>query len=87
MLYEVLLRWKDGTFSGAHVSNLERILDDDGTTVLAEKQTAAAGISGDDLTAVLGQALIDALARNVELEAQVATLTAQVAAITTETAS
>ncbi len=43
--YEFLIRWTDGKISGAHIKFLERIIDDDGVTVLSEKEGMAQPVS------------------------------------------
>ena len=43
--YEFLVRWTDGKISGAHIKFLERIIDDDGVTVLSEKEGMAQPVS------------------------------------------
>ena len=76
--YEFVIRWKNGKISGAHIKFLDRIIDDDGVTVLSEKEGEAQSVSmagevgypiADILTLVQSTALADLATVTAQLDA------------------
>ena len=68
--YEILIRFTDGRPSGYHYKTIEIVAD--GDRVFSATESQPLPIEGEQVAAVLGEALQGALLRISELESQIA---------------
>lgn len=84
--YEILFRFRNGQFSGGHIKDIEKYLDDDGITVILERETEARAIYTDsqEYNSILSAINTDLLAENDNLKAENQNLLDQIKELSSE---
>lgn len=79
--YEILFRFRDGQFSGGHIKDIEKFIDDDGETVILERETSARAIytDGQEYAVILSSINTGVMAENDSLKAEKTTLLSRIA--------